>query len=367
MKKLASSPISLLLLLTAMFAASIEAAPVRARATLLSLYVRSDAVMIGRFDKTQDASVERVADGYAKVVTRTSFDITSVLKGESTKFVNIDNEEFRYLVQTGNNLPREAAFVGDLFSRGDYAPKPGDTVILFLSKNGDSFDFVDDSDGVRKIDPSEEGIFTSRISELNSIFENVAADPQKVAEWLVRCASEKATRWDGTHELMQGFRHLEWRSQKDPIGYDLIDPSVSYEKGADAASALTQPQQAALTQILISSDFALSDDKPSLDDGDRELISLVKRWDPSAAAKYLLGQLKCRAFSPHENAGMMYKIAELIGDGDAAKLARRYADINAVGRVSPIDKTEYASAGIITAFIRSVESTLTKLQIAANE
>jgi hypothetical protein len=351
----------------AMFAVGIEAAPVRARATLLSLYIRSDSVMIGRFDKKQDVATERIGDGYTRAATRTSYDITSVLKGENAKFVSIDGEEFRYIVQKGNKLPREAIFVDDMQSSTDRDPESGDTVILFLKKQGDSYDLVDDRDGVRRIEPNEEGVFTTRITELNSIFKSGKVDPEQVADWLVRCATERATRWDGTHELMQGFRHLEWQTQKDANGYQRIDPSVSYENGADAASALTATQQAALTQILVSSDFAFSDDRPSLDEGDRELISLVKKWDPAAAAKYLLGQLKCQAYSPHENAGMMYKIAELIGDGDAAKLARQYADINVSGRISPIDKTEYASASVINAFIKAAEVTLSKRQALANE
>jgi hypothetical protein len=367
MKKFASSPISLLFVLTVIAVATTHAAPVRARATLLSLYVRSDAVMIGRFDKRQDISIERVGDGFLKAATRMSFDITSVLKGDNAKFVNIDDEEFRYQIQKPNELAREAVFVDDILSRGDDAPRSGDTVILFLKKQGDGYDFVDDRDGVRTIEVNEEAIFASRISELNFIFDGGNAQPEKIADWLVRCTSDRATRWDGTHELMQGFRHLEWRAQKDPNGYERIDPSVAYEKGADAAAALTAAQKSALTQILVSSDFALSSDKSTtLDDGDRELIALVRKWDPAAAARYLLGQLKCRAFSPHENAGMMYKIAELIDDADSAKLARSYADLNGRGRVSPLDKNEYASGLVITAFIKSAEKGLDGLQSSIN-
>ena len=172
-------------------------------------------------------------------------------------------------------------------------------------------------------------IYVDRIKELNSIFENGEADSAKIAAWLVRCAELPATRWDGTHELMQGFRHLEWREKKDANGYERIDPSVSYVHGADAANALSGELKNALTQILVNSDFSSATKAAGLSEGDRELIALVKRWDPKTAANYLLGQLKSRAFTAHENAGMMYKISELLGDSRSADITRIYRETTA--------------------------------------
>ena len=138
-----------------------------------------------------------------------------------------------------------------------------------------------------------------------------------------------------------------------------------YVQGADAAKALTPELKAALTQILVDSDFGPTSVRPNvLSDGDRELISLVKRWDPSTAANFLLCQLKSKAFSTHANAGMMYKISELIGDERSAQLTRQYTDIAAKDNdVSAAIKasTEKLRSSVLGNFIRTVEDKLTKL------
>lgn len=330
MKKLRSSPILLLfIVLAGCLAVSTKAAPVRARATLLSLYLRSDAIMIGRFDKKEDSGPNRVGDGFTVVTTKTFFDISTVIKGEPHKFVVIEDEEFRYQVQKAPGTSRDAVFsVGSDPSDIDNTPKPGDSVLLFLKSDGDSPILADEHDGIRKISPTDQSIYADRIKELTSIFEKGEAEPSKVAAWLVRCAEQRSTRWDGTHELMQGFRHLEWRQQKDS-NYEHVDPTVSYVQGADAANALNNELKNELTQILVSSDFSVNSKSSKLSDGDRELIALVKRWDPKTAASFLLSQLKSGAYTANENAGMMYKISELIGDSRSAELTRTYADSTA--------------------------------------
>jgi hypothetical protein len=359
MKKLRSSPISLLIIaLTASFAVGVKADPVSARATMLSLYLRSDAIMIGRFDKREDSGTNRVGNGFTVVTTKTYFDIATVIKGEAKKFVVIDGEEFRYQVPKGSNAPRDAVFsVGRDANDQGSGPKPGDTVLLFLKRDGDTLALADEYDGIRKLSPADESVYVDRIKELNSIFENGDADPSQTAAWLVRCAEQRATRWDGTHELMQGFRHLEWREQKDPNGYERIDPSVAYVRGADAAKALNDDLQNQLTQILISSDFSSAAKPSELSDGDRELIALVKRWDPKTAANYLLSQLKSNAFTSAENVGMMFKITELIGNSRSAEITRSYAE-------AARSDTEFSAASqtrlnrLIDGFVRNAESAL---------
>src|SRR5262245_41903523 len=149
----------LLALLT--LAASFDAAgQTRTRATLLSLYSRSNAVMIGRYDKREEFGTNRVGNGYTAVTTKTTFDISSVLKGDPQKFVVVEDEEFRYQVQKDYEAPRDAVFIsgGDPTDTGSL-PKSGDTVLLFLKRDGDSFELVDDIDGVRKINPADQAVY----------------------------------------------------------------------------------------------------------------------------------------------------------------------------------------------------------------
>lgn len=360
MKKLRSSPILLILLLIAAAIVAPAKSPVRARMTLLSLYTKSDIVAIGCFDKKEESGTNRVNEGFTVVTTKTSFDIATVLKGEDRKFVSIEDEDYQYQTQQ-NGIPKTAVFV-DANNARDEEIKPGDTVLLFLNTDGESVSLVDDRDGVRKISAAEQSIYSARIKELNSIFEATKVDDKRIAAWLVRCAENAATRWEGTHELMQGFRQADWSKEKDPNGYEHFDSSVTSDHGREAAAALTDDLKDALTQILISSDFAPKTKSNMLSDGDRELIALVKRWNPTAAARYLVCQLKSGAYSAHENAGMMYKVAELVGDNRAATLWRQYLDTQR--DEASADAKEKAQSAMLAKFVALAEKNLAQMSAA---
>jgi hypothetical protein len=231
-----------------------------------------------------------------------------------------------------------------------------------LNTDGESVALVDDRDGVRKISAAEQSIFSARIKELNSIFEAAKVDDKRIASWLVRCAENTATRWDGTHELLQGFRQVDWSKEKDPNGYEHIDSSVTSERGREASAVLSDDLKDALTQILITSDFAPAGKSNMLSDGDRELIALVKRWNPTAAARYLVCQLKSGAYSAHENAGMMYKVAELVGDSRAQALWRQYLDTQRDAVVS--DDKEKQQSATLARFVALAENTLAQISAA---
>src|SRR5262249_32603777 len=86
----------------------------------------------------------------------------------------------------------------------------------------------------------------------------------------------------------------------------------------------------ALMQILLLHDFQPSGQKSAvLYEGNRELIALVKRWDPSLVASCLLAQLRSDSLTPQANAGIMSTIAELLGDGRMRRMALRYSELSA--------------------------------------
>jgi hypothetical protein len=362
MKGLAKYPILLLILLTSAMAAFAQGGPVRARMTMLSLYTKSDAVVIGRYNKREEAGVERVSDGFTVVNIKTMFDVTTVLKGEPRKFVTVESQEFRYQIQKSGEAPRDAVFVDDIASRkADDEPKPGDTVLVFLQNNGDTVDLTDDLDGVRKVTPAEQSIIESRIKELNSLFDGERPDAAKIAAWLIRCVENRATRWDGTHELLQGFRRMEWQSKPDPNGYERIDPSVADKYGLESAKALTPDMRRSLTRILVNSVISERQEK-TISDGDRELITLVKSWDPEAAASAMLSLLKSGGFSQHENTGMMYRVAELLGDAQTAKLHQSYANVRKrlAATETKTDKQKSTLENILARFISTAESEIAR-------
>jgi hypothetical protein len=292
----------------------------RSHETLLSLYRQSDAIFVGRYDKKEDFGTNRVGDGYTTVTTRTYFDVSSVLKGESRKFFVLVDEEFRYQIapRAAGEAPRDAVFIPDIDTYDPaMQPHPGDTVLVFLKREGDSFILVDDRDGVRKITPSEESIFTERLNELNSIFVDRKADASKLSDWLIRCAEQPATRWDGTHELLHNVKELNG------------------------------DQRSSLTNIVLGSSFQTGD----LSTADRELIALVKQWDADFVARYMTEQLRSRAFSSRQNTTIMLTVAQMLGDSQAETLAGRYAELSASRDDEASRSVDASRSSTLTGFI----------------
>ena len=334
--------------------------------TLLSLYEKSDLIFIGRLDKKEDSGTNRVGDGFTVVTTKTYFDVETVLKGDARKFLVLDDDEFRYQIPPKHfgEAPRDAVFVEDIGSYDAGAqPKPGDTVLVFATGQGDAFELTDQRDGVKKLSPQDAGVYESRINEINSIFAAGKTDPARLADWLIRCAAEPVTRWDGAHDLLQGFRRLEWQRQANLKTPDGFDPLVTSDLGREAAQNLTTEQKTQLAQILTGLEPATATGKSGLFSGDRELVSLVKLWDSSSVTRCLAAQLRSKAYSVHENAGFMYMIAELLGNAKAATLARQYAELSATSEPAA-DAVENGQSELRKRAVSSFLGLLDKLLVA---
>lgn len=106
------------------------------------------------------------------------------------------------------------------FSTGMICPAPDNYsdstyVISFLDKNKDEkFETHALSYGSKTLRSEEIKIYKNRISEIQQILkikdENIQFD--KTAEWLLKCAENPVTRWEGVAELsmLSGFWHLHF-------------------------------------------------------------------------------------------------------------------------------------------------------------
>jgi hypothetical protein len=315
------------------------ASPVKYQATLLSLYRRSDTILVGRYDRKEDAEITRVEENYSVINTKTSFDISSSLKGETVKFLAINDEEFRYRLSSEENGEpgKEVAFVEDSGSLDRAAePEPGDTVLLFLkrSDDGKTFEPADYRDGIKKVSSAELSVYTDRIKELNSIFSAKAVSPAAVTSWLVRCTENTATRWDGAYELLQAFRRLDWQQKRRARIVEAsatIDDNDPIFDTAKYAEALTGEQKAALANIVLGLDPRPTGTAGSISElpkGDRELIALVKRCGGSVVSAPIVESIRTRAFSASENSHLMRTVAEILDDKAARDLAHRYTELS---------------------------------------
>lgn len=206
--------------------AAVTACPVREPETLLSLYRDSDAIFIGRYNGSEEGAEIRDDDTHTAVEIKKHFDISSTLKRKALKTVTLTDSDFRYKdrkagfetteeVQQAQIVPETT--LEELEEEMSNTMKPGDNVLLFLRIDEESkhFELTDYRDGMKNLPSEDMDVYETRIKELGSIFAAEKPDPEMIIDWLVRCAEEPATRWEGTYELQQSFNALEYKTQRD--------------------------------------------------------------------------------------------------------------------------------------------------------
>ena len=328
--------------------------PVKMPETLLSLYQNSDAIHIATFDRKTDGEVAEDTADYTSIGIKKHFSISSTLKGESRKFFVLEDSEYRY--KNTGTTPAEAEEseeAEDLESSIEL--KPGDTLLLFL-KNGDEEDaptLTDYRDGTKKLSMEHIGVYEARIKELNSIFGAKKVDEAKIVEWLVRCAEDTVTRWEGTFELLGSFQNMEWVEQAakqrkeriergEPVEEEPSESETPNEEGEEEegprknvdtssfAKLLDVNQKQTLANILLDRPAPVSEDKDKAETevrGDDELIELVKRFGDPRLVGFLLDQLRANSDEPYAVGQAMKRISEILDDKEIEAIADKYSEI----------------------------------------
>jgi hypothetical protein len=286
--------------------------------TLLSLYKSSDTILIGRVDKTVEENGNR-----STIAIKKYFDITSSLKGENIKrFVLQDS---RYRSGTDNILDDSEDF--DIADSDD-GLRSGDTVLLFLHKKGEGVELTDRAEGIKKLSDEDLAVYERRIGELNSIFDSPDVDEKEVTEWLVRCAAEPATRWEGAFELLQSSERLAWQEKQAPACIGTLcqkESDLAKTNQPDAATLakfLTDHQRNELLDVLFSAGSAKG--QKMFVRGDRELLELAGHWGDSRLAAFLIDRLSNHSTDAYENAEILAIIAKTFKDPQIGQLVAKY-------------------------------------------
>jgi hypothetical protein len=296
-------------------------------ATLLWLYSHSDSIVVARYDRTEEIGQNRYADEYSIVATRSVFDVERILKGKSLDAVNLSDNEFRYAVLPEKGEPHESKFV-DGFGGSNLRNtlRTGETVILFLKLYGDEISLTDYNDGIKKLSESDLMLYVDRIVELNSIFDSEQPDGQQLNAWLVRCAEQRATRWDGTHELLQRTRKFVLEGENENT--ERLDPMTLSTPAARPSEQLALDQIWMLTNIFLSREFRVAASEKDSGDilpGDRELIELVRRLNVETTSNYLTAQIAGGGLPAIETVQAMKKVSDLLQDRRLSLLTQRYS------------------------------------------
>lgn len=309
--------------------------------TLLSLYQNSDAIHIARYDKTVDGEISEQTDDYTAISIKKHFSISSTLKGESRKFFVLDEVDYRYK-NTGDTEEHDEMGEPNALVKLE----AGDTLVLFLKKGEDSegLQLTDYREGTKKLSVADISVYEARIKELDAIFGAEKVDEFEIVRWLIRCAEDKATRWEGTFELLQSVQSLEYEKNSTERRDEMLKrgEAIEPEEGAEPdkpgvfvtgttifAKILDANQKQALSNLLLDRPMPDKDDaKKDEIAGDAELVELVQRFGDSRLPEFLLEKLRNAPDEPYAVSQLMNAVASLLNDEQASEMAGKYAEIS---------------------------------------
>ena len=356
--------ICVLLLPTILLPARTAACPVKLPETLLSLYRNSDAIYVARFDRVDDYEIIENTEERTIVNIKKHFDISSTLKGEPQKFVVLDELDHRYKPDedTAEDEPVEEETdeteEENLFGARTLAS--GDLLLLFLKKgdDGKTLELTDYRDAIKKMTPERLDSYEARIRDLNSIFSAKEVDDAAIVEWLVRCARDPVTRWEGAFELQQSFQALEWRKQQESeeqeseeeaessdaeVAAETTEAEVASSENESEGEAETEEEaevdnsvyarllndahKQALMNIVLEPRSAAETGKDRLSAGDKVLIDVVSSWGDNRFASFLLDRLQASPDDTYFAHQIMATISTILKDEDLINIASKYEDV----------------------------------------
>lgn len=300
--------------------------------SLLSLYRQSDVILVGRFDKTVEGPIIAEKRDHSVIKLQKYFDISSSLKGENIKIFVLEDSVYKFhaAADGGSATALDRNDFEDFdIADSDDGLRSGNSVLLFLRKKEGSEDYelTDRADGIKKMSDEDLAIYAKRIGELNYIFDTPNVDQTEVIKWLVRCAEEPATRWEGAFELLQSAERLAWQQKQSPdcIGAFCQNENDLKNSGrqadpADLSKSLTDYQRGQLLDIL----FSNGSGQKKLVRGDRELLELAGQWGDKRLACYLVDRLRDGSKNAYENAQVITMIAKTFKDQQIAQLIETY-------------------------------------------
>ncbi len=207
----------------------------------------------------------------------------------------------------------------------------GERVLAFLvlddERNGHTFGW---SYGTKLLDPEALDVYGARIRELVALID---ANPKqwraspKFLDWLVRCAEEPATRWEGAYPI-------------DPTG-DRRYGNRLHERPPSFGHLLEAKQRARLAKALVVA--------PSIETGEMLLLHFLVEDPNPALDEFALARLPGLLEKDlYDARRLMLLLAQRSGDEDAWRMAREFEKRKRVDPASP------ETAGFVGAFVEHV-------------
>ena len=335
----------LLLCLIVIVAAILFFGPVRkslacppAPVPMRPLYMISAQVVVARAGQSTLLQNEKVGEDadYQRSLLRTSFYVSKTLKGEDEQVVHV----YQWLWGNDRAVPE------------DYAE--GKTLLLFLTprEEGEGYELSNYTYGAKSLSDDDRKVYVERLEELAKILRAKKPDKAEIVEWLVRCAEEPATRWEGTYELYVSQSYLDRETQGDkeqaveneetsvaeyPSEEQLtpeeeatedttVTETVSNDSDSEEFSAYNGEMARLLTagqkQRLKDVFFNLQ----SLKQEDMELFALVDSWGDERLTGFILSQLEKAKEDPQPFVEqLVVSLAEKLHSEKLSALAESYS------------------------------------------
>lgn len=265
---------------------------------LRNLYFESDLIVVASVGKS--VSLESKEHGE---MMKTELRISSTIKGKGRKRVV-------YLHHWKWKDP-ESRFT------------EGDSLLFFLKPHAnarDGYEVSQEMYGIKKLSTRDLSVYAERMRELEVIGEATRDNAEEMTEWLVRCAEDPATRWEGAYELAAWARATEQKKPEEPQ-----EPNSESGEAATAsagaalnfAEMLTGKQRERLMTALFKTDPA--------GDGEGDLIELAFIWRDERLAPYLVSQLRRPENDAPQRALRWTRVlGELFDDEDLYSLVDKY-------------------------------------------
>jgi hypothetical protein len=263
----------------------------------------------------------------------------------------------------------------------------GATVLAFLTRSQDGAGFVTVglSYGAKSLNNRGIEVYSARIRELIEIEEQT--DPntrrERLVEWLVRCAEEPATRWEGAYDLrysrMMKMLKIEMENERkkaqggqevavdegeteepkegvNSLGLEgelvFIEEDETEERKeevVDLTAPLTEEQKGRLTAALYRAS--------SLSNGVMDLIKLVESWGDENLVPFMWSYLKAsKKDSPWETRSLMRELAALLKNQEAMELTEKFEGVIYSNLVREAQREQEGKA-ILQKFIEAIERT----------
>lgn len=357
--------LSSILILPASASARTKRCPEPIPDSLLTLYMKSDLVVIASLESEKFLKTTQEYDYGLYYDVEKTLDIDETFKGKK-----IDSAAMKVSEYKAKKSEESEAMANE---EDEHSLKIGEKALFFLVKDAESgyYDVAHYSAAIKQLNDADLNLYEKRIKELKSILAKDKDRHARLAEWLVRLIEEPATREEGVRDLLASFtlsdygdeyveevtdvkenveEHAEESAEakteeaanKKPVPFD---KNFRTSKAPEIAAALTDSQKSRVSNILFA---ILSNDLTKLNDAENEeyiypadeLISLVARWDKQNFAMNMFANLQnSGGASQRKNVYLMRAVANFLADDDLYIIADDYEYAASQDEAAEIDYT----------------------------